>query len=261
MTTGRFRVALFLVASLFGLSPARALQIIDPPVALAWTPAEVQRAGIETLEHAVARAQRQGMLGCERHCARLQRIFDRLVIEARDQTSRAAVLPWSLTVVRSPGIDAFALPDGQIVVSEALIDERGLSDAALAFVLAHEMAHSILEHERQLLTTGRQLLARQVERSVRDMYVELAHNFSLLRTLEPVLHQAELEADELGLLLAALAGHAPNRQIEFMQNEVAEDDGRRALASTHPSPELRLARLQDRLPLAWRLYEHGLAAR
>jgi Zn-dependent protease with chaperone function len=261
MTTGRVGVALFLAASLCGYGPARALQIVDPPVALAWTPAEVQRAGIETLELTVARAQRQGLLGCEHHCARLQSIFNRLVIEARDQTSRAAVLPWSLTVVRSPGTAAFALPDGQIVVSEALIDDRDLSDAALAFVLAHEMAHSILEHERQLLTTGRQLLPRQVERSVRDMYVELAHNFGLLRTLEPVLHQAELEADELGLLLAALAGYAPNRQIEFMQNEVAEDDGRRALASTHPSPQMRLARLQERLPLAWRLYERSLTSR
>lgn len=261
MTTGGFRVALFLVASVCGFGPALALQLADAPTSLAWTPAEVQRAGIASLELAVTRAERHSQLGCERHCQRLQRIFEQLTIEARDQTSRAAVLPWSLTVVRSPDIDAFALPDGQVVISEALIDERDLSDEALAFVLAHEMAHSILEHERQLLTTGRLLLPRQVERSVPDMYVELAHNFALLRALEPVLHQAELEADELGLLLAALSGYAPNRQIEFMQNEVAEDDGRRALASTHPSPQTRLERLQDRLPLAWRLYERGMESR
>jgi len=257
MTTGGFRVALIGVVLAGTCSATPALQLADEPVALAWTPAEVQRAGIETLNLTVARAQRQGLLGCERHCERLHRIFDRLVIEAHDQTARAAVLPWSLTVVRSPGTDAFALPDGQIVVSEALIDERDLSDAALAFVLAHEMAHSILEHERQLLTTGRQLLPRQVERSVPDMYVELAHNFALLRTLEPVLHQSEFEADELGLLLAALCGYAPDRQIEFMQGEVAEDAGHRAVASTHPSAQTRLDRLNDRLPLAWRLYERS----
>lgn len=259
MAAGGFRVGLVALAGSWACSVALALQLAEPPLSLAWTPGEVQRAGIESLELTVARAERAGLLGCERHCARLQRIFDRLSVEARDQTSRAAVLPWSLTVVRSPEVEAFALPDGQVVISEALIDERGLSDEALAFVLAHEMAHSILEHERQLLTTGRLLLPRQVERSVPDMYVELAHNFALLRALEPVLHQAELEADELGLLLAALGGYAPNRQIEFMQNEVAEDDGRRALASTHPSPRERLARLEERLPLAWRLYERSVA--
>lgn len=233
---------------------ARAVQLTDEPVALDWTPAEVQRAGLATLEATVARALQQGELGCLKHCERLARIFEQLLVQAREQTARARTLPWSLTVVRNAGVDAFALPDGQIVVSEALIEDRGLSDEALAFVIAHEMAHSILEHERQVLTAGRLLLPRQVERSVNDMYVELAFNFSLLRTLEPALHQAELEADELGLLLASVCGYAPNRQLEFMQNEVAEDTGSRRLAGTHPSALVRLERLQERLPLAWRLH-------
>ena len=237
--------------------PAQAMKLIDEPLALAWTPAEVQRAGQAHLAQTVARAEQQGLLGCARHCDRLQRIFDHLVVQAREQTPRAQTLPWSLTVVRLPEVDAFALPDGQVVLSETLIDERDLSDEALAFVIAHEMAHSILEHERQVLTTGRQLLPRQVERSVDDMYVELAHNFALLRTLEPVLHQSELEADELGLLLGALCGYAPHRQIEFMQNEVAEEGSARALASTHPPATVRLDRLRERLPLAWRLFEYA----
>lgn len=238
---------------------AGALQLVDEPRALGWSAAEVARAGTATLQQAVERAAREDGLGCALHCERLGRIFQRLVTQAREQTPRAATLPWSLTVLRLPGEAAFALPDGQIVISETLIDDRGLSDAALAFVLAHEMAHAILEHERQLLTVGRQLLPRQVERSVRDMYVEFEHNFGLLRTLEPVLHQGEFEADELGLLLAALAGFAPQRQLEFMQNEVAEHDGQRPLAATHPAPMERLERLAERLPLARRLHEVGAA--
>ncbi len=234
---------------------APALQLGYEPTSLDWSAAEVERAGLESLQPTVAEARRQDRLGCERHCERLQRIFARLVTEARRQTARAALLPWSLTVLRLDDVAAFALPDGQVVVSEALIEDRGLSDEALAFVLAHEMAHSILEHERQLLTAGRHLLPRQVERSVRDMYVEFEHNFGLLKTLEPVLHQGEFEADELGLLLAALSGYAPQRQLEFMQNEVAEDSGRRALAATHPAPMERLDRLVERLPLARRLQE------
>lgn len=235
-------------------APAAALQLVDEPRALGWSSAEVARAGAASLQQAVERAARADALGCALHCERLGRIFQRLVAEAREQTPRAAALPWSLTVLRLPDEAAFALPDGQVVISEALIEDRGLSDEALAFVLAHEMAHSILEHERQLLTAGRLLLPRQVERSVRDMYVEFEHNFGLLKTLEPVLHQGEHEADEVGLLLAASAGYAPQRQIEFMQNEVAEDEDRRALAATHPSPFDRLQRLMQRLPLAVRVH-------
>lgn len=240
-------------------SGAPALQLGYEPTSLGWSSGEVARAGLDSLQQTVAQARRQDQLGCERHCDRLRRIFERLVVEARQQTARAALLPWSLTVLRLDGVAALALPDGQIVISEALIEDRGLSDEALAFVLAHEMAHAILEHERQLLTAGRQLLPRQVERSVQDMYVEFEHNFGLLKTLEPVLHQGEFEADELGLLLAALAGFGPQRQLEFMQNEVAEDGGGRALASTHPAPMERLERLTERLPLARRLHEVGTA--
>lgn len=235
-----------------------ALPLADEPVGLGWSAAEVERASADTLSNTRARAQREGRDGCALHCERLRRIFERLVAEARVQTVRAATLPWSLTVLRLDDVDAFALPDGHVVVSEALIEARGLSDAALAFVLAHEMAHSLLEHERQLLTAGRLLLPRQVERSVRDMYVEIDHNLGLLRALEPVLQQGEFEADELGLLLAASAGFAPQRQLEFMQNEVADDDGRRALAATHPPPMERLEQLLERLPLARRVHERSL---
>ncbi|HSV69697.1 MAG TPA: M48 family metalloprotease [Methylibium sp.] len=234
---------------------AAALTLADEPVGLGWSAAEVERASADTLAGTVARAARDGRLGCELHCERLRRIFDRLLVEARTQTARAARLPWSLTVVRLDDVDAFALPDGRVLVSESLIEDRGLSDEALAFVLAHEIAHSLLEHERQWLTAGRLLLPRQIERSVLDMYVEIDHNLGLLKALEPVLQQGELEADELGLLLAASAGFAPQRQIEFMQNEVAEDDGRRALAATHPAPLARLERLVERLPLARRVHE------
>jgi Zn-dependent protease with chaperone function len=237
---------------------AAAVPLADEPVGLGWSAAEVERASDNAMIFTVERAARDGRLGCELHCERLQRIFGVLVAEARTQTARAARLPWSLTVVRLDDVDAFALPDGRVVISESLIENRGLSDEALAFVLAHEMAHSLLEHERQFLTAGRLLLPRHVERSVHDMYVEIEHNLGLLKTLEPVLHQGEFEADELGLLLAASAGFAPQRQFEFMQNEVAEDSGRRALTATHPMPMERLERLTERLPLARRLHDAAL---
>ena len=54
-----------------------------------------------------------------------------------------------------------ALPGGQVLISEAFVRSRGLSDEALAFVLGHEMAHSILEHERQTLHFARMLLPRK----------------------------------------------------------------------------------------------------
>jgi predicted Zn-dependent protease len=228
-------------------------QLAYEPVALDWSAAEVERASAGPVEAIVQRAARDGQLGCRHACDRLQRIFARLVTLARRQTARSARLPWSLTVLRSPDVEAMALPGGQVLISETFIAAHALGDEALAFVLAHEMAHSILEHERQTLHFARLLLPRDVPRSVADVYTEIDLNFGLLKSLEPVLQQGEFEADELGLLLASAAGYAPSRQLRFIEQEARRTPGAVPLVQTHPAARQRLQRLRARLPLALRL--------
>ena len=168
------------------------------PVGLAWTAREVEQASLGSMQTLVQRATREQKMGCARYCKRLNRIFNRLLPHARAQSLAALRRDWSLTVVRLPGMDAMALPGGQIIVSEDFIQANRLSDESIAFVLAHEMAHSILEHERQALTVARMLLPREVNRTVDDIYVEMSFNHALFKALEPVMQQGELEADELG---------------------------------------------------------------
>jgi predicted Zn-dependent protease len=246
------RITVGMVAIL-AAATGHAVQLAYEPVALGWSAGEVESAAIDNISAIVRRAERAQQLGCIRHCERLERIFARLAAEARTQSARAEALPWSLTIVQLPDVEALAMPGGQVVVSEAFIDRRTLSDVTLAFVLAHEIAHSILEHERQALTFARMLLPRQVFRSVQDMYVEIDFNFALLKSMEFVMQQGEFEADELGLLLASAAGYAPDRQIEFLEQENAQRAGRAPLVATHPPVLLRLEQLRLRLPLARRL--------
>jgi predicted Zn-dependent protease len=229
-------------------------QLADEPVALAWSAAEVERATSGTLRAQVEQAAQHGLLGCRTECERYDRIFQRLVGVARRQTERARRLPWSLTVLRSPDVDALALPGGQVMISEASAPLRALPDEALAFVLAHEMAHSILEHERQTLHFARQLLPRDVVRSVSDVYIEIDHSFELLKALEPIMQQGEFEADELGLWLASAAGFEPRQQLRFIEAEAGRDRGRAVLVRTHPPARARLQRLRQGLPLADRLF-------
>jgi Zn-dependent protease with chaperone function len=236
-------------------APAAALEFAYEPRGLGWTAGEVEAASLATMQGLLDRATQAGKVGCERHCDRIDRIYRRLLLEARQQSPHAAALPWFLTVVRLEQVDAMALPGGQVVVSELFIDERRLSDDALAFVLAHEMAHSILEHERQALTFARMLLPPVVQRSVQDMYVELDLSLALLFAMEPVLHQGEFEADELGLLLASAAGFEPERQLVFIHAECAAQDASRRLLATHPPACARLQRLQGQLPLALRIWQ------
>ena len=238
---------------------AHAAQLAYEPVALGWTAAEVERVGEAEMRALTERAEQSKTAGCSSECRRMQRVFGRLVAEARLQTARSAVLPWSLAIVRLPDVEAMSMPGGQLVVSEGFVAERLASDETLAFVLAHEMAHSILEHERQALTFARLLLPRQVKRSVRDMYVELNYNPSLLRAMEPAMQQGEYEADELGLLLASAAGFDPDRQLAFIERECRAGGGRPLLAATHPPPCSRQKALEALLPLARRQLPDGAA--
>jgi predicted Zn-dependent protease len=146
-----------------------------------------------------------------------------------------------------------ALPGGQIIISEYFIQTQNLSDEALAFVLAHEMSHSILEHERQVLTFARMLLPRDVPRDVSDVYTEMEFNRKLSKAIEPLMQQGEFEADELGLLLAAKAGYDPEQQLAFVAAESAKGADSKAMLDTHPSAHQRLEKLQERLALARRL--------
>jgi predicted Zn-dependent protease len=246
----RVSLALWLFTA-FAQVQAQALSY--EPVGLAWTAKEVEQASLGSLQVLTQRATREQKMGCQRHCKRLTRIFNSLLPHARAQSLAALRQDWSLTVVRLPDVDAMALPGGQVIISEEFIQKNRLSDEAIAFVLAHEMAHSILEHERQALTVARMLLPREVNRTVDDVHVEMAFNHTLFKALEPVMQQGELEADELGLLLAAKAGYSPDRQIAFIAREAAREMPSKPLVATHPIAQQRLEKLRERLPLARRL--------
>jgi len=229
-----------------------AVQLAYEPVGLGWSDAEVARSAQGPLADLVARAERAGLWGCTRGCEALGRVYSRLVELAREQTARSATLPWTLIVVGLPEVQAHAMPGGQVVVAQSLLDAWSGDDDVLAFVLAHEMAHIILEHERQALTYARLLLPPQVERTVQDMYAEMDFNLALLRAMAPAMQQEEFEADELGFLMASAAGYAPERQLAFIAHACEIADAAVPLVPTHPAACARERALRALLPLARR---------
>jgi predicted Zn-dependent protease len=260
-------LAMVLVSALVPMQSARAadLQLIDAPSGLAWSGEDVAHAGAGSAAMVLAAAAGAGEMGCRTHCETIERVWRRLSsVIGGQQKASARPIELSLHVVQSTDVDAFAAPDGTLVLSEDFVRRRHIDGAQLAFVLAHELAHVLLEHERQALTAALAILPRVASRTVEDIYVEFGFNLSVVRLLEPVRHQAEYEADELGLQIAALAGYPPAEQLGYMENEAAADSPVDTLVSTHPSGPSRLVRLRARLPLAERIHvyaaQHDLQA-
>jgi predicted Zn-dependent protease len=241
---------MLLALAAFSAPPVEALPLDFERSGLAWSPAEVNQAGQAALDTVLERARQADALGCRETCGRIERVWWQLVATLPPEQAG----PLRLHVVRLADEDAFAIPGGDVLLSEPFVEAHAPDDAQLAFVLAHELAHVLLQHERQTLTAALSLLPRAVPRSVEDVYVELQFNHRLLKELEPVYQQAEREADEVGLDLAALAGFAPEAQLEFLQAQAREPE-RDVLIRTHGSAAERLAAAQAVLPLARRLYE------
>ncbi len=117
-------------------------------------------------------------------------------------------IEYQFHVLRSPHINAHALPGGQIYVTTAML-EFVESEAELAAVIGHEIAHVDLRHSIERLQyehAARKVVGRDLATIVRLGHQLLVVGFS---------EQQELEADATGLLLAAEAGYDPGAAVRF----------------------------------------------
>jgi predicted Zn-dependent protease len=167
-------------------------------------------------------------------------------------------LPWRFGIIDAPTVNAFATPGGHVFVTRGLV-ERTRSEAELAGVLAHEIAHVVQRHHLNDIRkqAGKNLaielaslksggLAGEAGRAVARVGLE-----GLVRGLS---RDEELEADRIGVVIAARAGYEPYGLAAVLQTLAAmpQDDSAMALfLKTHPSPQDRLAALESTLPASF----------
>jgi beta-barrel assembly-enhancing protease len=157
-------------------------------------------------------------------------------------------LAWHFGVIQSDDVNAFSMPGGYVFVTRGLY-QLLISEADLAGVLGHEIAHVVRKHhlkllqKTQLLSLGGKLLAKQVGES--EQIQKLIGNGAEIaaRSLD---QQSEFEADRMGVVLAARAGYDPFGLPEVLQRigRTGSNDSRVALLfKTHPLPDVRLNQL------------------
>ncbi|MEI7803735.1 MAG: M48 family metalloprotease [Hyphomicrobiales bacterium] len=126
-------------------------------------------------------------------------------------------LKYRVTILNSPAVNAFALPNGQLYVSRGLIALA--NDASeLASVLSHEMAHVIARHAAIREDQARQ--AAIVGAVVSDVLSD--PNLGALALAKSKLALAsfsraqEFEADGIGVGISARAGYDPYGATRFL---------------------------------------------
>lgn len=159
-------------------------------------------------------------------------------------------LPYEFTVLNSSVPNAWALPGGKIAVNRGLLTEFE-SEAELAAVLGHELAHAAARHgaqrmERQLLLqTG--LMAVAVASSDSRYAGAIVGSAALGAGLigQQYSQAAELEADKHGTRYMHAAGYHPEGSVHLMERFVELSENRReswlgGLFASHPPSQRRL---------------------
>lgn len=177
---------------------------------------------------------------------------------------------WRASVVRSPSANAFCLPGGKIVVYTGILPVAK-TEAGLAAVLGHEMAHATSRHGSQRLFQTRLadtiMMGAQSSLALGDMDPQQRQTVlaalgagAKFGVLLPFSREHETEADEIGLLYMARAGYDPREAIDFWKRMSAAGTGQPPeFMSTHPSHGTRIERLNEVMPKA--LNEYNQSAR
>jgi Zn-dependent protease with chaperone function len=146
------------------------------------------------------------------------------------------------------GPNAFALPDGTLVITDELVTLAGGDTEMIVGVLAHEIGHVELEHSlRQFyraagMTGLIMLIAGDVGSSVEDVLVQggglLALSYS---------RAAEAAADRRSVELMAKAGYSPTAIARFFTliEEKLGDRSGTSILSTHPGTPERKKEITD----------------
>ncbi|MDO4440890.1 MAG: M48 family metallopeptidase [Moraxella sp.] len=222
---------------------------------------EVMQLSSQAYHQTVAQARAQGKLDTNAaQVARLRRIANNLIAHTNVYRADAQGWQWEVHTIASNDINAYVMPGGKIVFYTGIIDRLNLTDAEIAAIMGHEMAHALREHTREKMSrsvaTSGVLSIASAALGLSSGQQELAGLASQLGLNLPHSRTQEAEADKIGLELMARAGYNPNAAVSLWQKmQSAGGSSTPQFLSTHPSSSNRIAAMQTLIPTVMPLYQ------
>jgi predicted Zn-dependent protease len=165
------------------------------------------------------------------------------------QSPRYTELPFRFAILDTDEINAFATPGGYVFVTRGALELMD-SEAELAGVLAHEVAHVDRKHVLEQVRKGNMLEGAKSEADLNGFVLDQAVGKLTSVIFTGLGRGDELESDSLGMLYASAAGYRPDGLLTFvrkLQSNSGNERRRRFLAemeATHPSAADRVAALE-----------------
>jgi len=170
---------------------------------------------------------------------RLQQISKGLIAAAGILKPESKHWNWEIHVTAENQVDAYCMAGGKILIGSQFVRQLHLNNAELATLLGHEMAHAVAEHHREELSEALHINA-QPGGSLDIMMGRLDTDFSMQLKLATLSAMQESEADQLGMILAHLAGWPSASMVRFYE-KLQATEGNSVIAGSYPSASSRLS--------------------
>ncbi|TDX84629.1 M48 family metallopeptidase [Epilithonimonas xixisoli] len=169
---------------------------------------------------------------------------------------------WEFNLIQDAQLNAWCMPGGKVAFYTGIMpickDENGV-----AVVMGHEVSHALAGHGNERVS---QAMIAQYGSSALGSGTSNSQLINIVKQVYPYASQGvllkygrsqELEADQMGLYLMAMAGYDPRTSTSFWQRMEAASTGNRApeFLSTHPNPQNRISDLNANMPKALEYYK------
>lgn len=194
---------------------------------------------------------------------RVRAIANRLIPQTAVFRPEAPKWNWEVNVLKSEELNAWCMPGGKIAFYTGIIEKLELTDAEIAAIMGHEMAHALREHSRERasnqMVQNLGLVALGALAGVEEKYLGAAALAMQVTLTLPNSRTHEVEADRMGVELAARAGYDPYAAVTLWEKmeKQTKGGGKLEFLSTHPAHENRIKDLQNYAKRVYPLYQQA----
>jgi len=259
-----------IVAAAISLSACQTVQTTNPGAVgvdrkqrMLVSEEQVEQGADVAYDQELDKARKAGALNSnQQHFKRVQAISQKLIPQTASFRPDATQWQWEVNVQDSKDVNAYCMPGGKIMVYSGLIEQLQATDAELAAVIGHEIAHALREHSRERLSRAYAeqiaLAGIAVATGAGQGTMAIAQQISAVTFQLPHSREQEAEADRIGLELMARAGYDPNAAVSLWQKMgKVGGGGPPEFLSTHPSGESRIRDLESNIPRVLPLYQQA----
>ena len=170
--------------------------------------------------------------------------------------SVARTTPWQFeysVLADQQTVNAFALPGGQVFITEALLSQLTTQDE-IAGVLAHETIHVLARHSAQQIASSDLTNGLVGAVGVASGDASTAQTAAVIGQLIGLRYSRddETQADTLGVCLMIASGYNPQGMVEVMQvlQNASGGSSQPEFLETHPNPANRIVQIQNAIQSA-----------